>query len=226
MSHARFEGFGPDAFRFLAALDFHQSRDWFVENRPLYEAQLREPLLSFGDEGARLAREAGLTMRFDPKKGPFRINRDVRFSKDKSPYNRHVSAVLSRDGSKSCFGVLYVHVGLDKCMFAAGYWALPKDELALFRRNILTYPERYRTLVSALEANGLALSHENALKRLPRGFDEPEDPLLADALRQRGFTVHEDVPPEACHSRAMLDRFGNFACRAKPLLEWGAPILD
>ena len=220
-----FEGFGPDAFRFLQALDFHQSRDWFAENRAIYEAQLREPLLAFGEEGAARARDAGLAMRFDARKGPFRINRDVRFSKDKSPYNKHVSAVLSADGTKGDYGVLYVHVGLEETFFAAGFWALPKEVLEPFRRHVLTYPDRYRALVEALGGDGLTFGDEGALKRLPRGYDDPGDPVLGAALRLRGFTVSESFPRELVHSRALLDRFGAFAASAKPLLDWGRAIL-
>ena len=220
-----FSGFGVDAYKILKAIEFHQSREWFAENRALYECALREPLLAFCAEAARRVHGAGLEMRFDPRRGPFRINRDVRFSKDKRPYNTHVSAVLSRDGSKSCLGVLYVHVGLDRQFFAAGYWALPKAELTRFRRHIATFPKRFHLVHETLSARGLAMSHENALKRLPRGFDEPGDAMIADALRQRGYTVSESFPAGDAHSAVLLDRFEAFATRAKPLLDWGGTIL-
>ena len=222
----RFEGFGPDAYKFLRALDFHQSREWFAENRALYETQLRAPLLAFCAEAAERARGVGLDMRFDPKKGPFRINRDVRFSKDKRPYNRHVSAVLTRDGTKGCLGVLYVHVGLDEQMFGAGYWALPKDELALFRRSIVEHPHRYRDVLAALAAKGVALDEDEALKRLPRGWDDPGEDDLRHALRLKGFTAMETWPAPEAHSRALLDRFEAYARKVKPLIGWGRAILD
>ena len=220
-----FQGFGPDAFRFLQALDFHQSREWFAENRTLYESELRAPLLAFGEEAAEIACGQGLAMRFNPRKGPFRINRDVRFSKDKSPYNRHVSAVLSADGTKAAYGVLYVHVGLVRTFFAAGYWALPREVLEPFRRHVLTWPDRYRTLVSALEEANLPLDTDDALKRLPRGYDDPDDHVLAAALRMRGFTVSEPFERADAQSRALLGRFDGFVRRARPLLEWGREIV-
>ena len=222
---SRFEGFGADAFRFLQALEFHQNREWFAENRAIYETQLREPLIAFCTEAAERARGIGVDVVFDAKKGPFRINRDVRFSNDKSPYNRHVSAVLSPDGTKKSFGVLYVHLGLEKQFFAAGYWALPKDELALFRRSVLTHPERYKDVVAGLERDGLSFDDEGALKRLPRGWDDPGDDVLAHALRLRGFTVSHDLDQNTVQSRALLDRFEEFAQSAAPLLAWGQRIL-
>ena len=221
----RFEGFGEDAYGFLQAIDFHQSREWFAENCALYETQLREPLLNFCTEGAEIARNVGCNVRFDAKKGPFRINRDVRFSNDKRPYNRHVSAVMSPDGTKRSFGVLYVHFGLDEQFFAAGYWALPKDELTLFRRHVLTYPDRYRALRDELGECGLRFDDEDALKRLPRGWDDGGEEDLGDALRLRGFTVDRPVDRNTIFDRTLLREFERFAKDATPLLQWGAVVL-
>ena len=225
MTEPTFEGFGPNALKFLQALDFHQNREWFAANREMYEQELRVPLLAFCGEAAERARAAGLDMRFDPKKGLFRINRDVRFANDKRPYNRHVSAVLSSDGTKQAYGVLYVHIGLERCFFAAGYWALPKEELNLFRRHILTYPERYRDLLRSLEAAELTFDQGSALKRLPRGWDDPEDETLASALRLKGFTVDRQIPTVAIYDRTLLEQFEAFAQDASPLLNWGAPVI-
>ena len=221
-----FEGFGPNAFKFLQALDFHQSREWFHENRAMFEEELRRPLLAFCTEASERARAVGLDMRFDPKKSAFRINRDVRFSNDKRPYNRHVSSILSRDGTKASYGVLYVHVGLERQMFDAGFWALPKEVLTPFRRSAVEHPHRFRAMIAELADGGLALDEADALKRLPRGWDDPEADDLRLALRLKGFTVEEAWPREAAHGTALLDRFEDFARRAKPLLEWGWAILD
>ena len=221
----RFEGFGPNAFKFLQALDFHQTREWFHENRAMYDKQLRDPLLALCTEGAERARAHGVDMRFDGKKGTFRINRDVRFSNDKRPYNRHVSALMSADGTKRAFGVIYVHVGLERTFFDAGFWALPKDELTAFRRSIVEHPHRFRAVAGALTGGGLAWDEDDALKRLPRGWDDPGEPDLAHALRLRGFTAGEDWPRGEAHSRALLERFDGFAARVAPLIEWGRAIL-
>ena len=222
---ARFEGFGPDAFRFLQALDFHQTREWFHENRAMYEEQLRGPLLALCAEGAERARAHGLDMRFDARKGTFRINRDVRFSNDKRPYNHHVSALMSADGTKKAFGVLYVHVGVERTFFDAGFWALPKDELTACRRSIVEHPRRFRAVAEALNDSGLAWDEDDALRRNPRGWDDPGEDDLRRALRLRGFTVGEDWPREEAHSRALLERFDRFAARVAPLIEWGRAIL-
>ncbi|RUV55391.1 TIGR02453 family protein, partial [Mesorhizobium sp. M5C.F.Ca.IN.020.14.1.1] len=119
---AAFSGFGQKAIPFLKALDFHQSREWFLENRELFERELRDP---FGDLVETLSERftaAGLGLRGDRKKSLFRINRDVRFSRDKSPYNRHLSAILSPDGTKMEQGVFFVHIGLERCFAGVAWW--------------------------------------------------------------------------------------------------------
>lgn len=221
----RFDGFGADAFRVLQAIEFHQSREWFAENRPLYERQLREPLLAFCEEGAVVARDRGLDMVFDPRRGPFRINRDVRFSKDKRPYNTHVSAVLSADGTKAAYGVLYVHVGLERCFLAAGYWALPPALLESFRRRVVDHSRAYGDLLGKLSEGGLTFDREDSLKRMPRGHAAPDDPAIADALRLRGFTVSRDIARKSVLSRDLVDRFARFCEDVRPLFAWGSEIV-
>jgi hypothetical protein len=117
-----FSGFGSKAIPFLKALDFHQSREWFLENRELFEKELRDPLGDLVETLTRRFSEADLGLRGDRKKSLFRINRDVRFAKDKRPYNRHLSAILSPDGSKMERGVFYVHIGLERCFAGVAWW--------------------------------------------------------------------------------------------------------
>ena len=81
-----FNGFGPQALPFFKALKFHQSRDWFEENRALYEADVLEPMIALLDDlTARFAKKR-VPLKADGKRSIFRLHRDVRFSKDKSPY--------------------------------------------------------------------------------------------------------------------------------------------
>ncbi|TIP55099.1 MAG: TIGR02453 family protein, partial [Mesorhizobium sp.] len=178
-----FKGFGQKAIPFLKALDFHQSREWFLENRDLFESELREP---FGDLIETLSERfaaVGLGLRGDRKKSLFRINRDVRFARDKRPYNRHLSAILSPDGTKMEQGVFFVHIGLERC-FAGVAWWQPGPALLLAMRNaIATRPGEFRALIEALKQNGLELDAEGCMKRAPRGFEHVTAADLAAAIR-------------------------------------------
>ncbi|MGX9572174.1 DUF2461 domain-containing protein [Mesorhizobium sp. f-mel] len=221
---AAFNGFGQKAIPFLKALDFHQSREWFLENRDLFDRELRDP---FGDLIETLSERftaAGLGLRGDRKKSLFRINRDVRFARDKRPYNRHLSAILSPDGTKMEQGVFFVHIGLERC-FAGVAWWQPGPPLLLAMRNaVATRPGEFRALIKALKKNRLELDAEGCMKRAPRGFEHVTEADLAAAIRNRHFAVRHEIDPAGIYGPALVDELVDFALRAKPLLDWGRAI--
>jgi uncharacterized protein (TIGR02453 family) len=221
---AVFSGFGEKAIPFLKALDFHQSREWFQENRDLFERDLREPFGDLIDALTERFATLGLGLKGDRKKSMFRITRDVRFSKDKRPYNQHLSAILSPDGTKMEQGVLFIYVGVDRC-FAAVAWYQPSPELLQSMRSaIATRPSEFRAMVTALKKKRLELDSDGRMKRLPRGFEHVTNPDLSEAVRNRHFITRHTIDPAAIHTPKLLDELVDFTLRAKPLLEWGRAI--
>jgi uncharacterized protein (TIGR02453 family) len=221
---AAFNGFGEKAIPFLKALNFHQSREWFQENRDLFEQELREPLGDLVDVLSERFAAAGLKLKGDRKKSQFRINRDVRFSKDKRPYTDHVSAILSPDGTKMEQGVFFIHIGTERCFAAVAWWQPAPALLQAMRTAIVERPKAFRSMVSRLERNGLEIGPEGRLKRAPRGFEAVVEPDLAAAVRNRHFVVRYEIDPAAIHRPALADELLDFALRAKPLLDWGRAI--
>jgi uncharacterized protein (TIGR02453 family) len=221
---AVFKGFGEKAVPFLKALNFHQSREWFQENRALFERELREPLGDLIDVLTERFGEAGLGLKGDRKKSQFRINRDVRFSRDKRPYADHVSAILSPDGTKAENGVFFVHVGTERCFAAVAWWQPAPPLLQAMRTAIVEKTPQFRRMVTALAKNGLEIGAEERLKRAPRGFEAVTEPDLASAVRNRHFVVRHKIDPVAIHKPALADELFDFAMHAKPLLDWGRAI--
>lgn len=221
---ARFNGFGDKAIPFLKALGFHQSREWFQENRDLFERDLREPFGDLIDVLTQRFAALGLGLKGDRKKSMFRITRDVRFSKDKRPYNQHLSAILSPTGTKMEQGVLFIYIGVDRC-FAGVAWYQPQPELMQAMRSaIVTRPSEFRAMVATLKKNGLELGDDERMKRLPRGFENVTDPDLSEAVRNRHFLVRHEIDPAGIHSFQLVDELVDFTLRAKPLLDWGRAI--
>ena len=105
-----FKGFGEKALPFFRALDFHQERAWFQENRGLYDSEIYEPLCAFVTTLSETCAARGLPLRGSPKASIFRVYRDVRFAKDKRPFKTHAGAVLTRTGAKNDNGLFYIHV--------------------------------------------------------------------------------------------------------------------
>ena len=112
----------------------NQTKAWFEANRDRYEAEVRSPALVTAEMvGAALAVH-GLPLSGDAKRSMFRINRDVRFSKDKSPYKTHAGLVWMRPGFKKISpGILYLHIADDGCFLAAGFYGLERPALDAIR---------------------------------------------------------------------------------------------
>ncbi|MEJ5081942.1 MULTISPECIES: DUF2461 domain-containing protein [unclassified Ochrobactrum] len=221
---APFKGFGDKAIPFLKALDFHQNREWFVENKDLFEEHLKEPLGDLIEELTARFEKAGLPFKGDRVKSQFRIKRDTRFSHDKAPYNRHLSALLSNSGTKwdesGCFYVCIGLPGIRDCYAGVAWWGPKKELLQAIREAIVEKPEEYRAVVAKLKKNGLQISDHERLKRTPRGFETVTDADLLDGIRNRHFAVRMEIDPESITRADLADRLVKFAEQSRPLIDW------
>jgi uncharacterized protein (TIGR02453 family) len=218
---AAFKGFGEKALPFFTALKFHQSKDWFEENRGLYESDVLLPMVALLDDLAERFAKAEVPLRADGRKSVFRLHRDVRFSKDKSPYKSHCGAVMTRSGAKGEQGLLYVHIAPDGCFVAAGFHMPEAGQLAALRNAIKAKPERFEAVVKALKKGKLALGQESMLTRVPRGFEDLKGGPLEDAVKLKSFIVEEPLDAAAIRSPKLVAQIEDFAKRALPLLEFG-----
>jgi uncharacterized protein (TIGR02453 family) len=219
---SEFTGFGKQALPFLKALDFHQSRDWFKENKALYESELETPRGDLVEALTAAFAENQIGLKGDRKKSVYRIYRDVRFAKDKSPFNKHVSALLTPSGEKREHeGSFFIKIGIEGCFMAVGFYLDTPDRLKAYRNRIVTWPDKFRAMTRALEQGGLVLSLEEQLKRLPKEFDTVSKPDLHAAVRLKHFYVREDIDPAIITTPQLIDISVNFVKRAMPLLTWG-----
>ena len=216
-----FEGFGPQALPFFKALAFHQTKEWFEDNRATYESCVKGPMGDFAEDAAARLAKAKIPIKGDRKSSPFRIHRDVRFAKNKDPYKTNAGVAMTRSGSKNDPGVLYFHLSPEECFFAAGFYRLDPPLIGKLRDAAARAPKAYKQMIAKLETRGLALSEEDALKRPPRGFETIDDPAILTALRQRHFICARDVAAAETREPALVDAFCAFASDALPLLEWG-----
>jgi uncharacterized protein (TIGR02453 family) len=217
-----FAGFGKQALPFLKALDFRQDRDWFKANKALYESELETPRGDLVEALTEAFAEAGIGLKGDRKKSVYRIYRDVRFAKDKSPFNKHVSALLTPSGEKNEEdGSFFIKIGIEGCFMASGFYLGDPEKLKAFRNSIVTWPDRFRAMTQALEKGGLALGSDDALKRLPKDFDSVSEPDLAAAVKLKHFYAREDIEPGRVSEPGLVGDCVSFVQRAMPLLVWG-----
>lgn len=178
-----FEGFSPDAVKFLNQLGKNNNRDWFKENKPRYEDVVLTPALSFiQDLRAPLAR---VTKHFTaiPKRSGgslMRIYRDTRFSKDKTPYKTNIGIHLRHEVGKDIHAPgFYIHIEAKEVFIGAGIWHPDNTTLTQIRQCIDEYRTRWKRVRNAAAFKKVFDIHGDTLKRPPRGYDE-EHPLIVD----------------------------------------------
>ena len=222
MTGARsFAGFAPAALGFFDTLAANNSRDWFHANKADYESLVKDPMVNLlVDLNAELDRR-GIPLSAEPKKAIFRINRDVRFAKDKSPYKTNIAACVTRDGEKHAPGMLYIQIAPSGSFVGAGFYELEAAELDAFRRRIAADPDAWIAVEKALRDSGAELSTEGALKKLPRGYDASMAGEVADALKLKFFVTKLWLDPGEIGTSALVEKIADFAVLNRPLLEFG-----
>ena len=187
--------FTAETLRFFKQLAAHNNKEWFEAHRDDYENNVREPMRDLVEEldvrFARFAPEIG----GDPKRSMFRINRDIRFSKDKSPYKTnagcwfHHRSASRKVGSEAAEGSagFYFHLQPGKSFIGAGVWMPPRPQLNKLRSAIAEKPEGFVRMVQSLPKRFGGVSDESALKRMPRGYSE--DHPAAKWLKYQSFTT-------------------------------------
>ncbi len=177
-----FTGFGPGLVDFYDGLAADNTRTWWLAHKDVYDTQVRDPLLALA---------ADLTPRFGPPK-VFRPNRDVRFSKDKRPYQDFASLAAEPPGGHSA---LYLQVSADGMLLAGGYYQPAPDQLARWREAVddeVLAADLERTL-TALDAAGFPLAEGDPVRTAPRGY--AKDHPRIDLIRRRSLTVSRAYDP-------------------------------
>ncbi len=199
--------FTPALFRFLSELRLHNDRDWFERNKARYLADVRDPMLRFvADVGPVLKRIAPKLVA-DPRPvggSMFRIHRDTRFSRDKTPYKTNVAASFRPAGGRDAPGPgLYVSLGPGEVEVGGGVWHPEPEPLRLIRKAIAEKPAAWRRALAAPGLDRLAWWGDT-LTRTPKGFP-PGHPLDA-WLRRKDFAAGVELTEEDALAPDCLDR--------------------
>lgn len=211
-------GFSKRTFAFLRELEANNERAWFQEHKDHYATDVQAPfafmLARVSDALAGSAvpwRGSSATM--------FRINRDVRFSKDKRPYKTNASGMLTPDGRKRVDGpVIYVQLDARGGFIGAGVYRLAPASLAPIRAAIVDEDGPFDDVVAALKRAKLALEDADALATMPRGFAAHADHPHAAYLKLKSFLVTRKLTQKAWLANTVVDDIATFARAAAPLL--------
>jgi len=219
-----FAGFADADGRFFKALAKRNEREWFLAHKDEFEVGWNAPMKALLGE-LREAIDAGYVRCDLDEPKVFRIFRDVRFSKDKSPYKTQLGGYipLRRRGKKATDlpMAVYFHVGAGETFAAAGHYMMGKESLERFRAAIADDKrgkELVKILATLAKKGFVAQAHERS-KRVPKGF--PADHPRAELLTYKGLTVGFPPVPKAMLASPKLVKWLAAGCEASaPLVDW------
>lgn len=203
-----FDGFDEDAIAFYRELTLRNDRGFWLENRDRYEERVAEPMHALADA---LEPEFGAARLFRPY-------RDVRFSRDKSPYKLHAGLAFERGG--------YVQVSAEGLAAGAGVYLFDRDQLERYRRAVdaPATGEALERALAAVEAAGHGIVVPERLKTTPRAFrpaaGEPPHPR-AGLLQYKGLVTWSDWGiPDWFASPAAAEQVAGFLRDSEPVAAW------
>ena len=220
--------FSKHALTFLRGLARHNDKPWFEANRVRYDEFIRRPMRELVEEmDDRFARFAPEIVG-DVRRSPFRIYRDVRFSKDKSPYKTHAACwFFHRDGKhnvgREAVGGgagFYFHFSPTRSFVGGGLWMPPRAALNGLREAIAEDQKGFERVVAApiVKRRFGGLGHEEMLKRTPRGY-APDHPA-AHWLRHQSFVLGRELTAKQATSARLPALLEKEYEAIRPLVRW------
>ncbi len=228
MTRGMFAGFSPAAQRFFRSLERHNNKPWFEANRAVYETQVREPLRALVEDLDAVFGTIAPEIMGDPKRSLFRINRDIRFSKDKSPYKTNAGCWFYHQNAGRGVGQeaddggagFYVHLDGKTAFVAGGIWMPSRQSLGKLRDRLADDARPFAKIVEApaFRRRFGSFTSEAMLTRVPRGF-APDHPA-AKWLRFQSFTASRSLPPADLLTPKLVGKVARDFAALVPLVRW------
>lgn len=220
--------FTKDTVGFFEDLSMNNSREWFLENKKRYESSVLNPSKKFVVEmGVRL-REIAPDIIAIPQvnKSLFRLNRDTRFSPDKTPYKTHLGIIMWQGASKRMENPgYYFHIEPGKYMLGAGLYLFPKEIMELYRKAVIDdrFGPELEKVIEEVEKKGYTVGRKR-YKRVPK--DYPRDHDRAELLKYDGmFAIEEGPLQDWIFTENLTDEVMKRFTDMKPVQEWMLKVL-
>ncbi len=195
---SKFSGFPTDFFKFFKELKNNNNREWFADNKPRYYESVVNPMGEFIVAIAPHLQRISPHYNANPKAhggSMFRIYRDTRFSKDKTPYKTHAACHFRHQAGRDAHAPgFYVHIETDGIRFGGGIWLPPAKQLGLIREFIADNPSAWEKLAKSAAIKKAGGIQGDSLKRPPRGYDP--DARNIDDLKRKSFYLMIEADAE------------------------------
>ena len=208
-------------FKFLKDIRTNNNKPWFEKNKSRYTV-MHENMIAFAED---LMTELGKSDKLVPmtgKKSLFRIYRDVRFSKDKTPYKSYMSGRMKRD-TDWLRGGYYYHIEPGNTVLGLGFWNPNPKDIKLIRDNIVQDDKPLRKLLNSKKIKNTFEIHGQQLKTAPKGF--PKDHPAIDLLRYKQLALMRSFTDKEAMDKGFLKECTKTFKAARPFLDYMSMIL-
>ena len=205
-------------FSFFKKLKFNNQRDWFIENKPafkLYEAQVKV----FGEELKNRLNKFDNIDRFKV----FRIYRDIRFSKDKTPFKTHFGLTWHR--SKPQYrGGYYLHISPGNNFLACGFWDPNPDDLKRIRQEFMYEAQEFKSIINETDFSSVwGDLNGTELKTAPRGINKNH--LEIDLIRKKQYIFSIPYSNKEVCEEGFIDKVEDALKKARPFVDYMSEVL-
>lgn len=220
--------FTPKTLKFLTALALNNNREWFELHKADYEQLVRAPALELIVDFAPMLRRISPHLVAANKKvggSLMRVQRDTRFSPDKTPYKTNIGIQFRHEIGKDVHApAYYLHLAPDECFLGAGVWHPDADALTKIRQHILDKPKHWRKVSADPAFRKLFALSGESLTRPPRGVD-PDHPALED-LKRKDHVAIADLSAREAYSPLLLKTLFQRFDAAKSYMRFLCQSLD
>lgn len=192
-------------FDFLKQLKKNNNKEWFDKNRDTYETVKKNFYYFINELIQSIAKFDPSVKSLDPKHCVFRINRDIRFSNDKTPYKTHLSADISPGGKKISSAGYYIHIQPGASFLAGGVWQPPTPQLNAIRQEIDYNTPAFKKILNDKNFKKYfgTLSEEDKVKTTPKGYEKTHPEI--EILKLKSFLVIHDFKEQEILSKHFLN---------------------
>lgn len=211
-------------FDFLDDLRLNNNREWFNDNKKIYE-EARQAFETFTADFIRVTSEIDSTIGMpSPKDCMYRIYRDLRFSPDKTPYKTDMCCAVSSKGKNGLQPKYYFSVEPENTFMGGGRYCLSAEELQKVRREICNFPEDIIAAVESESFRSRLSLWDNKLKTFPKGFNT--DFVGAEYLKYKAFSSIVEYHDEECWNPDFESKVRQDIMLAMPLNRFLSQALD
>jgi uncharacterized protein (TIGR02453 family) len=212
-----------NTLEFLKDLKLNNSKEWLDDNKKLYE-NTKNDILTLTSELIVSISDLDKTISntyLDPKKCITRLNRDLRFAKDKTPYKTDYYIVLNKKGKNSPSAFYYLHIEPDNCFVGGGVYNPQPDQLKKIRKEIDFAFDEWSAIINDKifkKTFSSGINNSGVLTRTPKEFDEASQ--ASEFLRMKGFYTMEKLSDKEIISIDTFDKINSYFKTTKPLVDF------